>query len=196
MSTLGDLDEHRLIVFTALGFVVLGAIVHFRRIGFASPEEGAFLVLVPVALVVFILGVAISWWAFAGRADILSAPVAGGTCVLAWLTGIQLRNRQLKGPLRALLVRTFLLIAGFLWTRDTPPSVGASAAARAFESHLGTKVRYGCRRFVANEDDALFGLSKAQFRCDPVGCRLECSRWYIAVDEKGRIRTADAPGAP
>ena len=38
----------------------------------------------------------------------------------------------------AIVVLPLLIVAGALWTRDSPPALGGAAATRAFEAHLGS----------------------------------------------------------
>lgn len=202
MASLSDLpyDQHRLTVVIALGFLLLGAIFRLPRIRVSSAEAGAFLVLVPVAMLVFVAGWALTEWAWAGESQVDNgfAPIAGLVCVLGWFTGIQFRNEELRSRSRVALVLPLVLVSGVLWTRDAPPSHGAAYAAVALDARVrGT--HYLCRRF-ATSDDLVYGVSDAQYQCDP-GARASCgkhtcSRWYIALDGKGRISDAVSPGAP
>ena len=89
---------------------------------------------------------------------------------------MRLRNRELSPRLRVPVVLPFLLVAGFLWTRDAPPPVGAAAAAaRAFEARPGQAGnRYVCRRYASGDDGDLYGLAGAQFQCDPSVAPARC----------------------
>ena len=200
MATLSDLpyDQHRLTVVIALGFLLLGAIFRLPRIRVSSAEAGAFLVLVPLAVLVIVAGWASTEWAWAGESQVDNgfAPVAGLVCVLAWFSGIQLRNEELRSRSRVALLLPLALVSGVLWTRDAPPSHGAAYAAAALERRVPA-TGYACRRF-ATSDDVDYGLSDAQYQCDPgagASCgKHTCSRWYIALDGKGRISEAVSPG--
>ena len=105
MSTLSDIpyEVHRLVVIVALGFFALGvAIVPLRRIRVSSNELGAALVLVPAMVLVFVAGIGVAVWAWAGESEELLVPRAGVSCVFAWISGMQLRNGELRPRARAL----------------------------------------------------------------------------------------------
>jgi hypothetical protein len=205
MTTLADIpyDRHRLIVVVALGFFVIGAtVVPLRRIRVGSTGLGAALVLAPALVFVLVLGMMLDQLAWAGESDVLTAPIAGAASAFAWISGMQLRNADLSPRLRVLAVLPFLVVAGFLWTRDAPPPVGAAQATRAFEAQHGQAGnRYVCRRYASGDDAAVNGLAGAQFQCDPAVARTrckpgQCDIWWISLDPTGQIREAIAPGAP
>jgi hypothetical protein len=198
VSTLSDIpyDEHRLVVVVALGFFALGAaVVPLRRLRVSSSELGAALVLVPAMVLVFAAAVAVADWAWAGESDQVLVPMAGVTCVFAWISGMQLRNGELRPRARALVIAPFLVVAAFLWTRDTPPPLGSAAAARAFDARPDQAGnRYVCRRYASGGDDQ-YGVSGAQFQCDQSPCRPNrCAKWFISFDGAGRVRNAVSPG--
>jgi len=93
-----------------------------------------------------------------------------------------------------LVVVPFLIAAGVLWTRDSPPPLGAAAAARAFEAsprQVGNL--YVCRRYSSMDDQ--YGIAGTQFECEPSRCKVQqCTNWWISVDGAGRIRRAVSPG--
>jgi hypothetical protein len=205
VATLADIpyDSHRLVAVVALGFFALGAaVVPLRRIRVGSTELGAALVLAPALVLVLVGGVTVYLLAWAGDPAQLTAPIAGVASVFAWISGMQLRNTELSPRLRLLAILPFLLVAGFLWTRDAPPPVSAATATRALEARQGQAGnRYVCRRYASGDDGELYGLAGAQFQCDPsvapAHCRPgQCASWWIALDHNGRIRKAVSPGAP
>ena len=121
-------------------------------------------------------------------------PIAGAICLFAWLSGMQLRNAELSPRARVVVILPFVLVVGFLWTRDAPPSVGAAAAARAFEASPGQAGnRYVCSRYASTSSQ--WGIVGAQFECEPSHCKAgQCTSWWIAFGDDARIRTAVSPG--
>jgi hypothetical protein len=207
MGTLSDIryEEHRLIVLVALGFLVLGAIAPFPRIHKMSIESWVLLVFIPSAILVFAGGVVLTTLAWAGQGEWSFLFFAGPTCVLAWLTGMQVRNGALRSRSGAIALLPLLAVTAVLWTRDAPPALGATAATRVFVAHLGASTvgadHYVCRRYANGDDfeDGEYGLSGAQFECDPryPSCvQHSCAVWWISLDGKGRIRKAVSPGGP
>jgi hypothetical protein len=205
MATLVDIpyDRHRLIVVVAVAFFVLGAaVVPLRGIRVGSTELGAALVFAPALVLVLVLGTIADQLAWAGDSDALTAPIAGATSAFAWISGMQLRNAELSPRLRLFAVLPFLVVAGFLWTRDAPPPVGAAEATRVFETHHGQAGNpYVCRRYASGDDGAVNAVAGAQFRCDPALARTrckpgQCDIWWISLDRAGQIREAISPGAP
>jgi hypothetical protein len=205
MATLSDLpyDEHRLVVVVALGFFVFGAIARLPRVRVASAEAGAALVLVPAAILVLVAGAIVTHRLWAGQSDGRLELLSGVICVLAWLSGIQLRNELLRPAFRVVAVLPFLVTAGLLWTRDSIPPLDAAAATRVLDASRGQGRQYVCHRYASSGYDP-GGVSGAQFQCDvlppePVGSyckRHSCDELWVSFDQRRRIRSVLSVGAP